>query len=108
MISWLEGHPGSTVDQAQAALGWTKPQLAKAMTDDARRLAVRHRTGSSRRWSEDEILEALRQAWRIASATAKALTYAKYDHLVSTAEIQGPTAVRVLQVFGSWAEAAER
>jgi hypothetical protein len=108
LVAWLTDHPGTSVDDAQKALNWTKPQLAKAMTDDARRLAVRHRTGSSRKWSEDEILDALRQAWVQVSGSTDALSYAKYSELVSGKQIDGPTAVRVLQVFGSWAEAAER
>ena len=108
LVQWLTDHPGTSVDDAQKALNWTKPQLAKAMTDDARRLAVRHRTGSSRKWSEDEILDALRSAWRQISGSTDALSYAKYSELISSKQIDGPTAVRVLQVFGSWAEAAER
>ncbi len=108
LVAWLTDHPGTSVDDAQKALNWTKPQLAKAMTDDARRLAVRHRTGSSRKWSEDEILDALRQAWAQVSGSTDALSYAKYSELVSSKQIDGPTAVRVLQVFGSWADAAER
>ena len=57
LVQWLTDHPGTSVDDAQKALNWTKPQLAKAMTDDARRLAVRRRTGSSRKWSEAELLD---------------------------------------------------
>jgi len=108
LVAWLTDHPGSSVDDAQKALNWTKPQLAKAMTDEARRLAVRQRTGSSRRWSESEILDALRQAWAQVSGSADALSYAKYSELVTSKQVDGPTAVRVLQVFGTWADAAER
>ena len=108
LVQWLADHPGSSVDDAQKALNWTKPELAKAMTDDARRLAVRHRTGSSRKWSEDEILDALRQAWQQISGSADALSYAKYSELVSSKVIDGPTAVRVLQVFSSWADAVNK
>jgi hypothetical protein len=80
------------------------------MTDDARRLAVRHRTGSSRKWSDSEILDALRAAWAAISTTesVSALTYARYNQLVRDEIIEGPSSVRVLQVFGSWAEAAEK
>lgn len=110
LVAWLTDHPGSSVDDAQQALAWSKSRLARAMTDEARRLAVRHRTGSSRRWSEEEILEALRQAWAIISSQQglPALSYARYNQLVHDEIIEGPTSVRVLQVFGSWADAAER
>ena len=110
LITWLTEDAGSRVDDAQKALGWTKSQLAKAMTDDARRLAVRHRTGSSRKWSEAEILEALRQAWAAISATesVSSLSYARYNQLVRDEVVEGPSSVRVLQVFGSWADAAEQ
>lgn len=110
LVAWLTEHPGSTVDEARQALQWSKAQLAKAMSDDARRLAVRHRTGSSRKWSEDEILEALRQAWAALSTTESvtSLSYARYNQLVHDEIIEGPSSVRVLQVFGSWADAAER
>lgn len=108
LVRWLTDHPGSSVGDAQQALNWSKLQLAKAMTDDARRLAVRHRTGTSRKWSESEILDALRDAWHQINGSTDALSYAKYSELVSSKQVDGPTAVRVLQVFGSWAEAAER
>ena len=110
LVAWLTEHPGSTVDEARQALQWSKAQLAKAMTDDARRLAVRHRTGSSRKWSEAEILEALRQAWAALSTTESvtSLSYARYNQLVRDEIVEGPSSVRVLQVFGSWADAAER
>ena len=71
LVAWLADHPGSSVDDAQKALNWSKSQLAKAMTDDARRLAVRHRTGSSRKWSEAEILDALRAAWAAISTAER-------------------------------------
>ena len=110
LITWLTEHPGSSVDDARQALGWDKSRLAKAMTDDARRLAVRHRTGSSRKWSEGEILEALRQAWSAISTTESvtSLSYARYNQLVRDEVVEGPSSVRVLQVFGSWADAAEQ
>ena len=110
LVAWLADHPGSSVDDAQKALNWSKSQLAKAMTDDARRLAVRHRTGSSRKWSEVEILDALRAAWAAISTTESVtgLSYARYNQLVHDEIVEGPTSVRVLQVFGSWADAAEK
>ena len=110
LVAWLTEHPGSTVDEAAKALQWNKAQLAKAMSDDARRLAVRHRTGSSRKWSEAEILEALRHAWAALSTTESvtSLSYARYNQLVRDGIVEGPSSVRVLQVFGSWADAAEQ
>lgn len=79
-----------------------------AQTNEQRRLTVRKRVGSSRKWSEDDILEAMRQAWALMQGKADALTYAKYNELVHEGEVDGPTSVRILQIFGSWQTAADK
>ena len=69
--------------------------LRKFIASPSRDLAA------ARRWSDEQILEALRQA----SNYQFPLSGPKYDSLVALGEIDGPTSIRVLQIFGTWSRA---
>jgi hypothetical protein len=55
------------------------------------------------RWTDDEILSAL----RIASIYSFPLTRADYDNLVAVGEINGPSSVRIMQRFVTWSAACD-
>lgn len=57
------------------------------------------------KFSDDQVLAAVRDAWRIASTTASGLSSNRYQELVHDGSVAGPSAVRVLQRYGTWAAA---
>jgi hypothetical protein len=104
---WLKTHPGSSARDAQAALGLSDAQLSAGMTDEVRRLAIRAREGEySQVYSDEDVFAALRRAWDLAKSNSVALSYDKYRELVGSGQIDGPSAPRILQRFGTWIAAA--
>jgi len=107
LADWLKAHPGSSARDAQAALGLTDAQLAAAMNDEVRRLAIRVREGEySQVYSDEDIYAALRRSWDAVKNNATGLSYEKYRELSSSGQIDGPSAPRILQRFGTWVVAA--
>ena len=104
---WLRTHPGASVRDAQLALGLSDAQLSADMTDEVRRLAIRVREGEySQVYSDEDIYAALRRAWDVMKGNSTSLSYDKYRELVSSGQIVGPSAPRILQRFGTWITAA--
>lgn len=108
LIDWLRANPGRTADAARAAKGWNEQQLSEAMSDEARRLAVRTHHGAIRKWTEEEVLDAMRSAWNLTKTNSTGLSYKQYNKLLESGLVDGPTAVRILQIFGTWQQAADR
>lgn len=108
LVAWLRTNAGKSLHQAQAALGWAEQRLASAMSRDAHRLAVQSRDGAAyRQFSDKQTLAALRKAWDLVKHETGHLSFARYQSLVDTGAVQGPSAVRVIQVFETWRRAAE-
>lgn len=108
LIAWLKDHPGGTTQEARRTLDWDEQELASAMTDEVRRLAVRTREGDyAQQYTDDDVLNAIRAAWNVVEGTASGLSHKKYQELVSTGVVNGPSAPRILQRYGTWIEAAE-
>ena len=75
---------------------------------DAGRLRVRTRDGSSQtQYSRHDYLAALQQAWHLVSMDVETLSEQGYSQLLATGDLEGPSAVRVIQVFGTWRAALE-
>jgi len=108
LTSWLKAHPGATLQQARASFAWTENELASAMTPDAHRLAVQVRDGAAyRHYSNDQTLATIRAAWRLTAHSATGLSYKRYQDLIDQGDITGPSAVRIIQIFGSWSQALD-
>lgn len=108
LVDWLREHPGSTMQEARASLAWTEAQLATAITREAYRYAVQSRDGEAhRQYSDEETFAALRQAWRLTQSRADGLSLNRYQELLDAEAITGPSAVRIVQIFGSWSRAAD-
>jgi len=62
--------------------------------------------GASRtRYQRQDYLHALRQAWALVSEEAEGLTEQVYSELVAAGTLEGPSSVRVIQVFKTWSGA---
>lgn len=109
LADWLREHPGSSVHDARAALGWDELQLAEAMTDEVRRLAVRTQPREAhRKFTDAHTMAAIQHAWEIVSVDAPALSHNRYDELVRSGAVDGPSSVRILQVYGTWIAALDK
>ena len=107
LARWLKKHPGASARDAQAALGLSDAELSAGMNDEVRRLAIRVREGDySQVYSDEDIYGALRRSWEVVKSTSPGLSYDKYRELVSSGQIEGPSAPRILQRFGTWVAAA--
>jgi len=107
LLDWLKAHPGFSARDAQVALGLTDAQLSAGMNDEVRRLAIRAREGEySQVYSDEDICAALRHAWDVVKGNSTGLSYDKYRELISSGQIDGPSAPRILQRFGTWVAAA--
>jgi hypothetical protein len=64
------------------------------------------KTSASRtRYQRQDYLAALRQAWTLVSENAEGLTEQSYSELLASGTLEGPSAVRVIQVFKTWSGA---
>lgn len=108
LTAWLKERPGATLHQARVSFGWSENELASAMTPDAHRLAVQVRDGAAyRQYSNEQTLTSIRAAWALSAHTAAGLSYKRYQDLMDRGDITGPSAVRVVQIFGSWSRALD-
>lgn len=106
VAEWLREHPGSTIGEIGLALSISEEEVDSCLTKENRHMVLvetdpRERKGNQVRWSRNEILEAMRTAARYESP----LSYSRYDTIRTENAIDGPSAIRILQIFGTWSEA---
>lgn len=103
---WVREHPGCTLPELAFALSLDQSQARVGVPGSCAHLIVnpeanRRFNVSPRRWTRVEVLDALRRA----AMFEQPLSYVRYDELRTTHSINGPSAIRVLQIFGTWAKA---
>ncbi|MEY3617377.1 MAG: hypothetical protein RL726_75 [Actinomycetota bacterium] len=103
---WLREHPGATVVEIGLALGLTNSDVEKLLGHHIRHLVLvpDDRQGiryQPVRWTRAEILDAIRRAATVESP----LSYARYDEIRVEHCIDGPSAIRILQIFDTWTAA---
>lgn len=106
VTGWLLDHPGATVDEIGSAVGLAPHDVEEATVPQVRHLVLvsGDRDGSRvrpHRWTRPEILDAIRRA----AQTESPLSYARYDEIRVAHSIDGPSAIRILQIFDSWSAA---
>ncbi len=105
--SWLRDYPGATYTELALGIGIHTEDARKLTTRRVRHLVTdlesetKNRGGYQTIWTNDKILQALREA----ANGSEMLSGGHYADLVAEGAIQGPTLPRVIQVFGSWANA---
>jgi hypothetical protein len=103
---YLESAPGATLAEIADVLGIREQMVGQYIPVELRRLVLwesGNRTRATVRWSDEEILEAL----RCAATYEFPLSTMKYSNLVEIGEIRGPSVARIYQRFGQWSAACE-
>lgn len=115
--NWVKSHPGCTTCEIAAGLQLDEletraiPRSVVHLVLDSRSL----NTWTKSRHSKGAILAAIRQAFEIrnphnsmySEGTRLQVSGPFYDKLRRSGEVDGPSAVRIIQVFGSWSAACE-
>lgn len=105
--SWLREHPGATYTELALGVGIHSEDARKLVPRRVRHLITdlesetKNRGGYATIWTDDRILQALRDA----AKGEAVLSGGRYAERVAAGEVEGPTLPRVIQVFGSWANA---
>ena len=105
--TWIREHPGATYTELALGIGIHSEDARKLTPRRVRHLVsdleaeAKNRGGYQTIWTNDKILHALREA----ASGATVLSGGRYAELVANETVAGPTLPRVIQVFGSWANA---
>lgn len=100
----LAAHPASTHDEIAARLGVERSQVRAQLPADVQALVMTPAKSSDRTWSEEEILQAVATA----GTYAYPLAAGDYEKLLHTGEVRGPSAARIIQLYGNWSGACRR
>lgn len=103
---WLRDHPGATIVEIGLALGMSNGDVEGFVTHRVRHLVLVPEDRNDlrfkpHRWTRAEILDAIRAAGDIESP----LSYVRYDEIRAEHSINGPSAIRILQIFDTWSAA---
>ena len=96
----LEAHGASTLGAVAQRLSLSVDDVRSRWPRHLQAMVVRERSRASL-WSDDDI----RSALQMAATFDYPLRAKPYDALLISGEVQGPSAVRLTQRFGSWAGA---
>ncbi len=116
---WVITHPGCFWEEISEVFGipidkvgsLTNPKSSKFIV----RLNKNERSSANRKFSRDEMLKAIQEAFQMrnpmssyyAVSTMRPLTGPYYEKLRKSKAIDGPSQMRILQVFGTWRKACE-
>jgi len=99
--AFIETHPGCTIEGIAAATGISVDAVAALIPKDLQRLVMPENPRVDREDPRVHVLDSLRKA-----ATYEwPLTRPGYDELLRVGEVEGLSAVRIDQLFGSWTAA---
>ena len=120
LADWVKCHPGCTYAEVAVVFNLSLEAAYRQLPRFARHLVLAELNtprskASSARFTRDEILEALRHAFRLRnpsssmySTTAmRPITGPSYDKYRRSGDVFGPSIPRILQVFGTWRKACE-
>lgn len=100
ILNWAKANPGLTVRDAEAALGLKDGRVTEALGPLVSRVFVRQKPAACQRYSDENIVEALRAA---AFIQGDPMTKVAYDEHVGASG--GPSGVLVAKRFGTWKQA---
>lgn len=100
----VRAHPASTIHQIADRLGVSRHAVQQHLPDDVRPLVVNPASSSERTWSEEEVVRAVATA----ATFAYPLGAADYEDLRRAGEVRGPSAARIVQIYGNWSAACHR
>lgn len=111
IAEWFGQNPTGRATECGQALGLGVPTVNRLADPEtlrtARRLRVRVVDWATPSYGPEDYRRSLRAAWKIAKEMGKkSLSSTMYDALRVTDAIEGPSAARIQQVYGSWVAAA--
>lgn len=102
ILEWAKGNPGLGVRDAERALGLKQGRVAEALGAEAGRVFVRQRRNPALRYTDADLVRALRAA---AAVKGDPMTIVAYEQYV--ARNGGPSGVLVVKRFGTWKKACQ-
>jgi len=108
--NWVKTHMGCTIVELSLGTGLTQKECAQHLPKGAKHLilnpgeAPNSNTWTTEKWTDNQILDGIRAAGVIASP----LSYVSFDRIRKEHNIDAPSAVRILQRFGTWTNACEQ
>ncbi|MEO6471924.1 MAG: sigma factor-like helix-turn-helix DNA-binding protein [Aeromicrobium sp.] len=97
VLDWARHNPGLGVRDAEDALGLEDGRVCEALGSDVSRIFVRQRPTASVRYSDEVIVETLRDASIVQGDPMSKMAYDEYVEAFG-----GPSGVLVSKRFGTW------
>jgi hypothetical protein len=108
--NWAKSHMGCTIVELSLGTGLTQSECTQHLPIGTKHLilnpgeAPNSNTWTTEKWTNNQILDGIRAAGVIASP----LSYVSFDRIRKENNIDAPSAVRILQRFGTWTNACEQ
>jgi DNA-binding CsgD family transcriptional regulator len=109
IAAWVESHKGCTLEEIEAATGYSVDRIRKLLNARLRHLILqdtdesKQKVSALRKWSKAQTLLALQQAAKRVSP----LTREAYDDLIKNGAVIGPVGSGIVQKFESWKSACD-
>jgi transposase len=109
IAAWVESHKGCTLEEIEAATGYSVDRIHKLLTARLRHLILRDtdetelEVSALQKWSKEQTIFALQQA----AKRVTPLTREAYDRLIKNGAVIGPVGSGIVHKFDSWVAACE-
>lgn len=100
----VQAHPASTPVQIASRLGVARHEVTRHLPVDLRPLVLTRAGFSDRTWSDEGVMKAVASA----ATFSYPLSAGEYDNLLRSGEVRGPSAARIIQLYGNWSAACRR
>lgn len=110
LSSWIRSHMGCTMVELALGSGIKQADCVSHLPTEIDHLilnpgeSANSNTWVTKKWTDNQILDGIRAAGGIKSP----LSYVSFDRLRKEQNIDAPSAVRILQRFGTWKKACEQ
>jgi len=110
MQNWIKTHMGCTIVELSLGTGLMQKECAQHLPKETKHLilnpgkAPNSNTWTTEKWTDNQILDGIRAA----GVFATPLSYVSFDRIRKEHNIDAPSAVRILQRFGTWTDACEQ
>jgi len=108
--NWIKAHNGCTIVELSLSTGVSESECKSNIPSDVDHLVLSPRANSAAnrwatvKWTDSQVLDAI----RVAAAISTPLSKITYDRIRNEHQIDGPSAVRILQRFHTWNDACSQ
>jgi hypothetical protein len=108
--NWVKTHMGCTIVELSLGTGLAQKECVQHLPKGTKHLilnpgeATNSNTWTTEKWTDNQILDGIRAAGVFASP----LSYVSFDRIRKEHNIDAPSAIRILQRFGTWKNACEQ